>query len=244
MHYIDKIEALLKKARDSQEKNIAAAAETIAAALAEGRMLYAFGTGHSHMLAEEIFYRAGGLVRVYPILEDALMLHRGAFRSSKLERLSGYAELLLENYKEIAPGDVMLLFSNSGRNPVIVEMAQAARKRNMKTVCITSLSHSASCASRHAGGLKLCDLCDIVIDNCGEPGDACLEISGVRCGPTSTVLGAALLQEIVCRVVGLLQERAQKTGERPEVFLSSNVDGGDAANSVYFEKYRNIIRIF
>ena len=76
MHYIDKIETLLKKARESQEKNIAAAAETIAAALAEGKMVYAFGTGHSHMLAEEIFYRAGGLVRVYPILEDALMLHR------------------------------------------------------------------------------------------------------------------------------------------------------------------------
>ena len=241
MRYIDKIETILKKVRNSQAQNIEAAAKAIADAVSGGKFLYAFGTGHSHMLAEEIFYRAGGLVRVCPILEDGIMLHTGAFRSSRMERLPGYAEILLENYKDIIPGDIMLLFSNSGRNTVIVEMALEATKRNMVTICITSRSHGAVCKSRHPSGLKLYDICDIIIDNCGEPGDACLEISGIACGPTSTVMGAMILQEIVCGAIAQMTEREEIL---PEVFCSSNVDGGDGINAVYYNKYKDKIRIF
>lgn len=243
VHYIDKIDILIKKVRDSQNQNIEAAANAIANAISAGRLIYAFGTGHSHMLAEEIFYRAGGLVSVYPILEDAIMLHRGAFRSSRIERISGYAEVLLENYKDILPGDVMLLFSNSGRNTVIVEMAQEAKKRKMLTICITSLRHSRSCGSRAPEGLKLHDICDIVIDNCGEPGDACMDISGVKCGPTSTVIGATILQETVCRAVEMMMSPQSSAKGRPEVFQSSNIDGGDEANAAYYNKYNGKIKI-
>lgn len=56
------------------------------------------------------------------------MLHRGAFRSSKLERLSGYAELLLENYKEIAPGDVMLLFQIREEIPLSLKWRRLREK--------------------------------------------------------------------------------------------------------------------
>lgn len=242
LRYIDKINSLIQKVSVSQERNIEEAAKAIAEAISEGKMVYTFGTGHSHILAEEIFYRAGGLVRVYPILEDAIMLHTGAFRSSCLERLPGYAGILIDQYTDISHGDIMILFSNSGRNTVTVEMAQEAAKRGMLTICITSLLHSACTKSRHPDGLKLCDICDIVIDNCGEPGDACLQITeDIKCGPTSTVIGAMILQATICRAVELLTE--DSSGDCPEIFFSSNVDGGDEFNTIYYQKYKGKIRI-
>ena len=239
--YIDKINSLIQKVSVSQEENMEKAAAAIAEAIANGKMLYTFGTGHSHLLAEEIFYRAGGLVRVYPILEDAIMLNTGAFRSSQFERLSGYAGILIARY-DILPGDIMMIFSNSGRNTVTVEMAQEAAKRGMYTICITSLRHSACSKSRHPDGLKLCDICDVVIDNCGEPGDACVQIAELKCGPTSTVIGAMILQATICRAVELLTEHASGSS-RPEIFSSSNIDGGDEWNSLYYQKYKGKIRI-
>ena len=54
----------------SQRPAIEQAASWLGEALAQDRWLYAFGTGHSHMLAEEIFYRAGGLAHAVPMLDS------------------------------------------------------------------------------------------------------------------------------------------------------------------------------
>lgn len=197
----------------------------------------AFGTGHSHMLAEELFYRAGGLVKVYPILDEPLMLHKNASRSSQVERLSGYAATLLGNGISPTGKDTAFIFSNSGRNAVPVEMALEMKQRGVCTICITNLAQSSRSVSRHASGLRLFELCDIVIDNCGCDGDAAMEIGNYRCGPTSTVIGVAVLQAIVCGVAARLQE----CGMMPEIFCSSNVDGGDALNHVLIERYRQEI---
>ena len=65
------------------------AAAMVVQALRNGRTLYLFGTGHSHMMAEEAHYRAGGLASVVPILSSSLMLHESAGASTVLERLPG-----------------------------------------------------------------------------------------------------------------------------------------------------------
>ena len=116
-------------------------------------------------------------------------------------------------------------------------MAQEMKKRNVSTICITNLAQSSAAESRHASGLRLFELCDIVIDNCGAVGDAAMEIGAYRCGSSSTVIGAAILQAIVCGVVEMLQER----GVIPEVFCSSNVDGGDEINNRFIAQYRREI---
>lgn len=232
--YFAHIHALLNTLQQTQSAAIDRAATAVADTLAQGGMIYAFGTGHSHMLAEELFYRAGGLVKVYPILEDSLMLHIGASRSSRLERLPGYAATLLDNGISPTEKDLMFLFSNSGRNAVPVEMALEMKRRGVPTVCITNLAQSTRAASRHSSGLRLFELCDIVIDNCGADGDAAMEIGPWRCAPTSTVIGAAILQEIVCGAVAQLHAR----GLKPELFYSSNVDGGDAENHRLIRQYR------
>ena len=160
--YFAEASRLLHLVSTTQHEPIRQAAEAVAKTLGAGGMVFAFGTGHSHMLAEELFYRAGGLVKVYPILDEPLMLHTNASRSSHMERLSGYAATLLEDGCDPQSGDVLFLFSNSGRNTVPVDMAVEAKKRGVTVICITNLNHSRSVASRHPSGQKLYEVCDIV----------------------------------------------------------------------------------
>ena len=237
--YLDHAAGLLREVGETQREALDLAADAVARTLASGGTLYAFGTGHSHMLAEELFYRAGGLVKVYPILDAPLMLHVSASRSSEVERIPGYAASLLGHGADPGPGDVMMIFSNSGRNAVPVDMALMMRERSVKTVAITNLAHSRACASRHPSGKRLFEICDVVIDNRGCPGDAAMNVGGYNVGPTSTVVGAAIIQCVACGAV----EKLAAMREIPEVFSSSNVDGGDGINEAYIEKYRKEIPI-
>src|SRR5690349_14737141 len=113
--YYDSITAMLKELVASQRGKLAQAEDWIADVLAQGGLVYVTGSGHSHMIAEEVFYRAGGAAPVQAILDPALMLHQGAHRSTVLERLEGYARVVLQDYP-IGPKDVVLIASNSGRN--------------------------------------------------------------------------------------------------------------------------------
>lgn len=234
--YFEQIHQLLDRVADSQNQAIDKATVAVAETLKQGGTIYAFGTGHSHMLAEELFYRAGGLVKVHPIFEEPLMLHIGASESSQLERKEGYAAQVLAK-APISDKDVVFIFSNSGRNAVPVESAIVAKETGATVICITNLAHSGSSSSRHPSGKRLFEICDIVIDNCGVIGDSVMELGKYMCGPTSTVIGAAILQSIACGAV----EKLQQWGVEPEVFCSANVDGGDAINHVLIEKYKQEI---
>src|SRR5437764_6626126 len=90
--------ALMDRLIDTQWGSIAEAAQLFTDAAARGKTIHAFGTGHSHMLAEEVFYRAGGLVQIKPILFEGLMLHASAPLSTSLERLPGLADALLMHH--------------------------------------------------------------------------------------------------------------------------------------------------
>ncbi len=237
LDYISNIEKLIKEVKETQMNSLKQSAEIIAESLIKDGMLYTFGTGHSHMLAEELFYRAGGLAKVYPILDEGLMLHSGATKSTSFERLHGYAEALLDDYP-VKEGDVIIIASNSGRNAVTIEMAMEAKKRGMQVLALTSLKHSQSATSRHASGKRLFELADVVVDNCGCAGDAAIEFEGTgNVGPTSTVIGALLLQAIICEAVDIMLTKSVK----PEVYISSNVGSGDN-NQALIEKYKKQIK--
>ncbi len=214
---------------------IDAAATLMTDAISADHVIHAFGSGHSHMLAEELFYRAGGLVRVRPILFEGLMLHVSAPLSTALERMPGLAAALLEDHP-MEPGDVLLIASNSGGNAVGVELARLARDAGVHTVGLTSLRYATSTGARSVGGPRLHEVVDVTIDNGGIVGDAAIEVDGLetRVGPTSTVVGAAILNALVAEVV----ERLVLRGIVPEVYASSNVTGGDAANA-RFERPRS-----
>ena len=232
--YLRTVADLVARLQTREWPRIEAAADLIATAMAEGRVLHAFGTGHSHMLAEELFYRAGGLVRVRPILFEGLMLHASAPLSTTLERIPGLATALLDDHPVVA-GDVLLIASNSGSNTVITEMARLARARGVSTVAITSIEHATSESARQQREPRLHDLVDIVIDNGGVVGDATVTVDGLatRVAPTSTVTGAAIANALVAEVA----ERLIARGFVPEVFTSSNVAGGDAANEQHLREH-------
>ncbi|PYL01547.1 MAG: hypothetical protein DME19_01275 [Verrucomicrobia bacterium] len=228
----------LEKVYRTQRGAIEQAATWLGEALVKDRWLYAFGTGHSHMLAEEIFYRAGGLARASPVLEDLLMLHKEAIEATYLERREGYAAELLKQYP-MEGGDVLIVASNSGRNAVPIELAMGGTQRGMKVVVITNLAHTRAWPSRHSSGKKLADVGDVVIDNCGVHGDACLELPGIPAaiGPTSSITGMFIVNAIVAQGI----ENALSRGVAPEIYISSN-SNGDEHNDKLLRKYKSRIR--
>lgn len=193
------------------------AATAVCDALDSGGHLWAFGTGHSHMMVEEIWGRAGGLTEVRPILEPSLMLHEGLQKSSLLERQAGLASTLLEIHA-VGAGDCLLVSSNSGRNAVPVELAAGAREAGATVIALTSLQHSRAVASRAPDGRKLFEVAHLVIDNCGVPGDAVLDHYPHPVGATSTIVGALLVQALVVEIIG----EAARRGRDVPTLLSLN----------------------
>lgn len=234
MEYFENLQRIIARISTEQAENIEAAAREVADTLKNGGRVHTFGTGHSHMLAEEIFYRAGGLVNVNPILETGLMLHESASKSTELERLEGYGKILFDMHG-IKNTDILFLFSNSGRNGVAIDLGIIAREKGVKTIVITNMEHTMQGKSRHSSGKKLYELGTVVIDNCGCTGDASMRIKeiGRNVAPTSTAAGAAILNAIEARAVEIMVAE----GFVPEVFSSSNVDGGDEINEAYVKKY-------
>ena len=235
--YLENMESILEqiKANQPQYRETAAA---ILAQVKKGGMIFPFGTGHGHLLALEMFYRAGGMVRVNPILTEELMLHKSATGSSAFERSEGKAEPLLNEYN-VGDKDVVIVFSNSGINPLTIEMALGAKERGALTVALTNLNHSRPLQSRHHSGLKLYEICDFVLDNFGVLGDACVEVaSGIKIGPTSTIAGAAIVHTLTAMMV----EMAEADSYDLELYTSGNVPNGHERNLYLIEKYKDIIK--
>jgi uncharacterized phosphosugar-binding protein len=236
MKYLDQVIELLNDVRDTQTGAMETAAQKIAGAIEAGHLLYVFGPGHAGILAQELFYRAGGLVPVNPILPPGLVTDvRPITLTSRLERMPGFGEQILAE-SPIEAGDVLIVHSVSGRNAAAVELAQGARARGAFVIALTSLAYSKSVQPRKPGMPRLFETADLVLDNRVPVGDALVEIPGTikRVGPASTVTGAAILNAVVARVAELLEER---TGDAP-VFLSANLDGGDAHNQRWLDAYR------
>jgi uncharacterized phosphosugar-binding protein len=209
--------------------------DVIVAALAADRIIYAAGSGHSHLLAEEVFYRAGGIAAAQAILDPDLMLHTGAVRSTELEREEGRAEQVLARYP-VTAGDVVIIASNSGRNAFGIELALAAKARGATTVALTSLKHAQATSSRHRSGKRLFEITDHVLDNCGEYGDAGLPVGrgDLRMGPTSTIAGVFILNAIIAEAVEVLAGR----GVMVDVYQSANVQGGEHSSEGIIRRWK------
>jgi uncharacterized phosphosugar-binding protein/N-acetylglucosamine kinase-like BadF-type ATPase len=239
--YLLSAQELMGRVAITQQESVAACVDLFADALASGKMIHTFGTGHSHLLAEEIFYRAGGLAAIYPILDERLMLHKEVVKGSQNERLPGLAQELV-NQHPIASGDVVIVISNSGGNQVTIDLVKLAQGLGAKVIAVTSVSHATSKSARSNAAEKIHHLADVVLDNSGVVGDALVRVAGspMSAGPTSTVIGGALLQSVV---VGTVAE-CLKRGIQPEIFLSSNLAGGDENNAAIFDKYRSLIDLY
>lgn len=233
--YLAEVLALAEAAAAATGNEREAAAHIIASTFARGGLLHAFGTGHSHMLALELFYRAGGFAAVDPILVEALMLHESATTSTVRERDAGLLDEVASRAR-FAPDDALLVVSNSGGNPLVVGLAERARLAGVPVIALTSLRHAQSTHAR-TQGRRIHDLADVVLDNNGIEGDAILDVAGTQVGPTSTVLGAMLLNAVMARAAEILADQ----GVPLEVFTSANLAAGDERNAALVTKYADRI---
>jgi uncharacterized phosphosugar-binding protein len=220
-----------------QQAALAAAVEIMVEAARNGGRILIFGSGHSHLLAEEGHYRAGGLACVVPILHTSLMLHEGAMLSTVAERQTGIAAALLARYQP-CERDCLIVVSNSGVNAVPVEMAQAARRCGMKVIAMLALAYAQQ-APANAHGIKLMDIADVVLDNCGQVGDALIAIgnTSIRVGPSSTVIGAFLLNGLLVEVAARLAAGAE--GTPLPIYISANMPNAAEHNHKLVEQWRS-----
>jgi uncharacterized phosphosugar-binding protein len=239
--YLDALTALITRIRTEQASQIRDAARLVADTLAADGLVHTFGTGHSHLLAEEAFFRAGGLVAVSPIRDGRLMMLEGALASTRAEREHGLARSLLGRHT-VSPGDVAIIVSNSGRNAVPIEMALEMRARHAKVVAITSLAQSRLAIPRHASAKRLFELADVILDNGIPEGDALIGVPGIEwpIGPGSTVSGAALINAVLVEAAALAAER----GLRVAVLRSANLEESDDELERSIEPYRDRIPAF
>jgi uncharacterized phosphosugar-binding protein len=223
--YFEHVQRQLRTVLERQHDLLHQAADTWATAIAADRMLYAFGSGHSRLIAGELHWRAGGLASVM-VLDDPT---EGA-----VERLEGYASAITDPY-DFGQGDVLIVISNSGINAVPIEVALEGKARGATVQAITALEHSREATSRHSSGKRLFEIADQVLDTCGPYGDAAVAVTGRewRVGATSTVVSVAILEAIVAQTAELLVAR----GVEPPVLVSANVPAGDAHNEDLERRY-------
>jgi uncharacterized phosphosugar-binding protein len=222
-NYRDQIVQLMDRLLAEEASELDAARDAIAGALRRDKLIHVAGTGHSHLLALEVFYRAGGIAAVKPMLDEDLMLHKGAERSTYLERDAAKAIKAVQS-ASVKPGDVVIVASNSGRNGYPVELAILAKEAGAVLIAVTSRQHTEMVESRHSSGKRLFEVADIVLDNGGVPGDACLAIPGHTASmcPTSSIIGMWLLNSLLAEAVEMLAS----DGILVDVWQSANSSEG------------------
>lgn len=228
--YFEQNLKVLERIRTTQGEHIEQAAAIAARTIENGGIIYIFGCGHSHLIALDNFYRAGGLCNVCPMLDADLMLNDGAAKSSKMEKMQGLAEHILDRYC-LGENDCLFIISTSGKNAVPVEMAQAAKAKGIPTASVVSGAYFEDASSLP----KLYQCTDVYIDNCVPHGDAVMEIPGcdTKMGSLSTVASAFIMQTVLLCAA----EEAAKQGAKPPIYKSGNVAGGAEFNKELIRQY-------
>ena len=216
--YLNKITDILCRIENEENEKIEHASRLVADTIKRDGLIFVFGCGHSHLPGLDTFYRAGGLANVSAMLDTDLMLHNGAAKSSRMEKMSGIANEIFRRYVP-AQKDLIFIFSASGKNQVPVEMADAARAAGVKSVGVSSSSY-------FSHGAKLHEHVDLPID-CKVPyGDGCIEVGNAKMGGLSTAAACFILNS--CLISGA--KKALEEGTVPPIYLSGNVEGGREHN--------------
>ncbi|MBL8116652.1 MAG: SIS domain-containing protein [Anaerolineae bacterium] len=236
--YMDAAQKITDAIRATQMDKIEAAAQVCADSIGQGGLAHLFGTGHSRIPVEEIFPRHGSFPGFHPIIDLSLTFHtqvvgaNGQRQAMLIEKMEGLGEAILRNFV-FRTYDCFLIFSNSGVNNVIMEVALGAKARGMKVISVVSMEHCLATAARHKSGLRLPDVSDITIDNCTPSGDALVKLDGLDypVGPGSTIGYALIVNALKVAVAQKLTAMGQ-----PPLVLTSGVLIGSEESATLFER--------
>jgi len=227
--YYECASGLLARAREANAPVIARLAPQIGESIARGGVVHTFGSGHSELISREIIGRAGGLVCVTGIIDPT-----GGF----IENLPGYGELLAARYDrqyQLKAGETVIVISNSGKNASPIDVALYAKARGLTVAALTCVAMSKATPSQHPSGRKLFEVADHVLDNCGVPGDALVDLGGgVSAGPTSTLAGCSVLNWLMLSVADWLKAN----GHPLPILRSQNLPGAIDHNRELASRYR------
>jgi uncharacterized phosphosugar-binding protein len=225
-HYLDVAIGLLQQLKASQTEAIRQAAAACADSISSGKLVHTFGTGHGAIPALEAFPRSGSLVGFHPIAETPItLLHHvwgdmGVAQYRFLHRQEGYGKAILEAHR-LDPDDTLILFSHSGINAVILDMALTAGEAGLTVVGVTSRPHSEAVKARHSSGKHLYEAAEVVIDTGAPLGDAAVQVDGLDdpVGAISTVLTVAVMHAIISETASAMTAR----GQMPHVEVNMNL---------------------
>lgn len=233
---------LIAEIEEKEKSKIKEAAEVVADKTIDDRLIHVFGPGHGAMAAEEMFFRAGGLVPINPIFDDALSLSH-VLKCVEVEHIQDYTNHNLDYYN-VEDGDVLIIVNYVAVEPATISMAIEARDRGVTVVGITSSDFCKTIPSdapvRHSSKKDLSEVSNIFIDTHVPPGDGVISIEGIdqKISPVSTFAHAFIVNSIVAQTVKNMVDR----GVEPPVLMSTSLPNAEEKNQKYLDKYSNRIK--
>ena len=243
--YYKRIIENLEEINAKQGDNIMKAGALMADAIADDRLISVYGGGgHTTLPVGEMFFRAGGLACINPVMETGLSVFNQALKYLELERTVNYGGSIMRYY-DLKKDDVLIIFHNIGINPATIDAAMEAKKNGVKIIAVSSSYWQTQMPAdhfiRHPSGKNLFDFADVCIDDYNPVGDAVVNVPGLDTpiAPVSNIVDfyIAHLLEIEC------VRQCVERGITPPVWSSANTLGGDEKNAAYLEKYRPRVKM-
>lgn len=243
--YLSIATKLLGRVENEQAGNIAEGAAFMRDAIADDRLIHVFGGGgHTTLPVGEMFFRAGGLCNINPIMETGLSVFNQALKYLELERCENFGRVIVKYY-DLQPGDVIIIFHNIGINAATIDAALEAKSRGTRIIAVSSSYWQDGIPKdfslRHSSAKNLFELADVCIDDYNPVGDTVISLDGLDTpiAPISNIIDFYIAHRLEIETVKLCLE----AGIQPPVWRSANVPGGDEFNRQNIDKYKPRIKM-
>lgn len=243
MGYLELVTGRLRSVEQTQGENIRKAGLLLADAIENDRLIHVYaGGGHTTLVMGEMFFRAGGLANINPLMETGLSVFNQALKYLELERCVNYGASIVKYYK-LQKDDVIIIFHNIGINPATIDAAMEAQKAGARIIAVSSSlwqSEPKDSPIRHPSGKNLFDFAEVCIDDLNPVGDAEVTVGGNTppMAPTSNLVDFYIAHRLeiaaACECV--------KRGIDVPVWCSANAENGDAYNQKYLDRYFSRIK--
>jgi len=232
MQWMDEAKKVLEKIEETQVDNITKASDMMADSIGQERWVHLFGCGHSTLPCLELYPRIGSYVGFHHMLETPITYFphvrgdMGVRQFCFLERTRHYGELIIGNY-DIEPPDSIIVFSHSGINVVVLEVATVAKEKGLKVIAINSTESFAGEKSAHPSGKNISEIADVTIDAGVPARDACVPLPDYvdNVGPLSNIAFFSIANLLLVETAKKLVDRGKKLFIHP----SHNVPGDDTS---------------